>query len=167
MKTSIVGAVCIVSALLAGFCRAQQLQILRPDGTVFESIAVGKYMVVELPDRFHAKIRYQGQLVRVSPETFTMSVRRKLEEIPVSEIRALRRVSKFGAWARRSARFIVPATVATVSDVTSDLAGGGTKIRQLAVPALASLSAGAIVYGLLHLPLLKKADQGYTFRTVN
>lgn len=167
MKTSITGAMVIACLLITGVCRAQQLQILRPDGSVFESIAVGKYLVVELPDRFQSRIRYQGQLMRVGPETFTMSVRNKLQEIPITEIRALRRVSKFGAWARRSARIIIPVTVASVSDVTSDLAKGGTQLKRLVVPAVASLGAGAIVYVLLHIPPLKKAEQGYTFKTVN
>ena len=167
MKTSIVGAMVIACVLLTGFCRAQQLKIVSPDGSVFESIAVGKYLVVELPDRFQSKIRYQGQLMQVGPETFTMSVRNKFQEIPITEIRALRRVSKFGAWARRSARIIIPVTVASVSDVTSDFGQGGSPFKRLLIPAAASLGAGAIVYVLLHIPPLKKAEQGYTFKTVN
>ncbi|MBC8154100.1 MAG: hypothetical protein H7Z72_14435, partial [Bacteroidetes bacterium] len=54
--------------LMGGRCGAQQLQIIRPDGSVFESIPVGKFVVVELPDRFQSTIRYQGQLMQVGPE---------------------------------------------------------------------------------------------------
>lgn len=54
--------VLVVNLLLAGHGRAQQLQIIRADGRLFESITVGQFMVVELPDRFQSAKRYQGQL---------------------------------------------------------------------------------------------------------
>ena len=153
--------------LMSGRGGAQQLQIVRPDGSVFESIPVGKFVVVELPDRFQSTIRYQGQLMQVGPETITMAIRSKSQEIPISEIRALRRVSKFGAWARRKARIIIPLTIATAGNVTSDLVKGGTQSRQILVPAAASIGAGAIAYLLLHIPPLKKATKGYSFRVAN
>lgn len=153
--------------LMGGRCGAQQLQIIRPDGSVFESIPVGKFVVVELPDRFQSTIRYQGQLMQVGPETITMAIRSKSQDIPVAEIRALRQVSKFGAWARRKARIIIPLTIATAGNVTGDLRKGDKGFGQLLVPTAASIGAGAIVYLLLHTPPLKKAAKGYSFRVAN
>lgn len=96
-----------------------------------------------------------------------MTIRGKYQKIPVLEIRALRRVSKFGAWARRNARIIIPVTVATTSDVVATWTKEGTRINQLVVPASAAIGAGFIAYLLLHTPPLKKTAKGYTFQTVN
>ena len=157
----------IVFVLITGHCGAQQLQIMRPDGSVFESIPVGKFVVVELPDRFKSTKRYQGQLMQVGPESITMAIRSKSQDIPISEIRALRRVSKFGAWARRSGRIIVPATVAVAGNIAGELTKGGSTANQILVPGTAAIGAGAVVYLLLHIPPLKKAAKGYTFRGAN
>lgn len=167
MNAPMIRAVGIACLLLTTFCQAQQLQILRPNGEVFESITVGKYLVVELPDRFQSTKRYQGQLMQVGPETITMAIRSKFQEIPITDIRAVRRVSRFGAWARRSARIIIPLTIASAGNITSDLLKGGSQTRQILVPGAASLGTGAIAYLLLHIPPLKKADKGYTFKGVN
>lgn len=167
MNASTIRAVGIACTLLTSFCQGQQLQILRPDGEVFESIKVGNYLVVELPDRFQSTRRYQGQLMQAGRETITMAIRSKFQEIPISDIRAVRRVSRFGAWARRSARIIIPLAIASAGNITGDLVKGGTQTRQILVPGAASLGAGAIAYLLLHIPPLKKADKGYTFRGVD
>lgn len=167
MNAPIIRVLTVISLLITSRCGAQQLQIVRPDGSVFESIPVGKFVVVELPDRFQSTKRYQGQLMQAGPETITMAIRSKSQEVPVSEIRALRRVSKFGAWARRSGRIIVPLTVATAGNLTSDSMKEGKGINQILIPAAASIGAGAIAYLLLHIPALKKAEKGYTFRGVN
>lgn len=161
--------VLVITCLLAGGrCGAQQLQIVRPDGSIFESISVGKFVVVELPDRFQSTKRYQGQLMQVGRESITMAIRSKSQDIPISEIRALRRVSKFGAWARRSARIIIPLTIATAGNITGDLVKGrGKGANQILVPGAASIGAGAIAYLLLHIPPLKKAEKGYSFRVGN
>ena len=157
----------VAGLLITTHCGAQQLQIVRPDGSVFESIAVGKFVVVELPDRFKSTKRYQGQLTQVGPETITMAIRSKFQEIPIAEIRALRRVSKFGAWARRSGRIIVPLTIATAGNVAGDLMKEGKTVNKILVPAGASIGAGAIAYLLMHIPPLKKAAKGYSFRVAN
>ena len=157
----------ITCLLMGGRCGAQQLQIVRPDGRVFESIPVGKFVVVELPDRFQSTKRYQGQLMQVGAESITMAIRSKSQDIPLSEIRALRRVSKFGAWARRNGRIIVPLTIATAGNVAGDLMKDGKTSRKILIPAGASIGAGAIAYLLLHIPPLKKAEKGYTFRVGN
>lgn len=153
--------------LIAGRCGAQQLQIVRPDGSVFESITVGKFIVVELPDRFKSTKRYQGQLIQVGSETITMAIRSASQEIPVSETRALRRVSKFGPWARRNGRIIVPLTIATAGNVAGDVMKQGKTINKILIPGSASIGAGAIAYLLLHIPPLKKAANGYTFKVAN
>lgn len=167
MNALITRALLIACLLVGGRCGAQQLQIIRPDGSVFESISVGKFVVVELPDRFRSTKRYQGQLMQIGPESITMAIRSKSQDIPLSEIRALRRVSRFGAWARRSGRIIVPLTIATAGNVAGDLMNEGTPIRKIFVPAAASISAGAIAYLLLHIPPLRKAEKGYSFRVAN
>ena len=167
MTTLIIRALVVTCLLAAGHCGAQQLQIVRPDGSVFESIPVGKFIVVELPDRFQSSKRYQGQLMQVGTESITMAIRSKSQDIPLSEIRALRRVSKFGAWARRSARIIIPLTIATAGNITGDLVKGGSSANQILVPGAASIGAGAIAYLLLHIPPLKKAEKGYSFRVAN
>lgn len=168
MKVLTTRALFITCLLMGGCCWAQQLQIIRPDGSVFESIPVGKFVVVELPDRFQSTKRYQGQLMQVGTESITMAIRSKSQDIPVSEIRALRRVSRFGAWARRSARIIIPLTITTAGNITADLVkGGGKGANQILVPGAASIGAGAIAYLLLHIPPLKKAEKGYPFRVGN
>lgn len=157
----------IACLLVGGRCGAQQLQIVRPDGSVFESVRVGKFIVVELPDRFSSTKRYQGQLMQVGAESITMAIRSKSQDIPISEIRALRRVSKFGAWARRSGRIIVPLAVATGGNVASDVLKDGKTSSKILIPGAASIGAGAIVYLLLHIPPLKKAEKGYSFKVGN
>jgi hypothetical protein len=167
MNALLIRVLFIACLLMGRCCWAQQLQIVRPDGSVFESIPVGKFVVVELPDRFQSTKRYQGQLMQVGAETITMAIRSKSQDISITEIKALRRVSKFGAWARRSARIIIPLTIATAGNITGDLVKGGTQHRQILVPAAASIGAGAIAYLLLHIPPLKKAEKGYSFRAAN
>lgn len=167
MNALIIRLLVVVCFLVSRYCGAQQLQIVRPDGSVFESIPVGKFVVVELPDRFESTKRYQGQLMQVGPESITMAIRSKSQDIPLSEIRALRRVSKFGAWARRSGRIIVPATVAVAGNIAGDLTKGGSTTNQILVPGAAAVGAGAVAYLLLHIPPLKKAAKGYTFRGGN
>lgn len=167
MTTLVTHMLLIACVLVGGLCGAQQLQIVRPDGSVFESIPVGKFIVVELPDRFKSTKRYQGQLMQVGAESITMAIRSKSQDIPVSEIRALRRVSKFGAWARRSGRIIVPLTIATAGNVAGDLMKEGKTINKILIPGAASIGAGAVAYLLLHIPPLKKAQKGYSFRVAN
>ena len=112
-------------------------------------------MVVELPNRFDSVKRYQGQLTQIQADTVT--IRSKYQKIPVLDIRALRRVSKFGAWARRSARLLISVTVATTSDVVASWTKENSRINQLVVPASSAIGAGLLAYCYIPLRSRKKS----------
>lgn len=157
----------LVGFLATANCMAQRLHVINPDGSMFQSIAIGQHVAIMLPARFGASARYAGQLTNIRPDSVTMTIRRRSQAVAVTEIQGLRRISKFGASVRRSSQFIVAGAISVSGDVVGGLTkeqAGGTR---LLFTAGSSIGAGVLALALIRLPPLKKAKNGYSFRVGN
>lgn len=145
-------------------CGAQRLQTISPDGTVFESVVVGQYVSVMLPNRFGTTARYAARITDIRPDSITLALFGRTQVVPVRDILGLRRVSKASATIRRSSKLLVPGAIS----LTGNIVGGLTKeqpgVTRLLLTVGSSAAAGTLLLAVIRIPGLKRAKNGYSFR---
>lgn len=154
----------LFNLLLTTGSLAQGLQVVNPDGSVFQSISVGQHVAIMLPNRFNTKARYAGRVTAIGRDSITMTIYRRSQRIAVSEIQGLRRVSGLGASVRRASRLFIPVLVGATGDVVGGLAKERPGLTRVALSVGASAGVGVLAIALVRLPPLKKAKNGYSFR---
>lgn len=153
--------------------QAQQLQILRSDSSLFESIRSSDYVtLVTLPASQQGWLKkwhpLTGQITRITSDSIRIRTRDALVQLPISKIQGIRKITRLKAYLKNPSSFIAGLGVVVVSQVvTRTLATEGTIGRRFAIGIGASVGVLSLINLAVHVPRLKRIQNGWIFRVVD
>lgn len=143
-------------------CVGQQLQILKPDSSVFASASQYDYVAV----RTVAHQYVSGQLTRISLDTLTILDRKQTKYIPLNQLTELKKTSKFGITTRRLSTYAAVAPIFFLPGANSSVYEGRTWAYRLLTRAAVIIPVGVGLGLLMKGQPLRKKEKGYSFRVI-
>ena len=143
-------------------CRGQQLQILRPDSSVFASALQYDYVAVRTRSRNYVA----GQLTALTPDTLTVIDRKQIRQIALNQIIELKKTSKFGITAKRLSTYSAVVPILFLPSANSSVYEGRTWANRFLSRAAIIIPVGVGLGLLMNGRSLRKTEKGYSFRVV-
>lgn len=138
-------------------CSAQELQIVKPDGKIFNTLRPNDYTVV----RTLRLGTVSGRLIQISADSLTVVDPDGVYLLELGEIIAMKKTTRSGAWMRRSrgnsglaAVLILPGP-----DFNSERSFGDRMLNRAAIMIPTTMAIFMIASGRP----LKKVEKGYSF----
>lgn len=143
-------------------CTGQQLQILRPDSSVFATASRYDYVAL----RTYSGVYIAGQLIDLTPDTLTIVDRRQTKQVAMNQVTALKKTSKFGITAKRLSVYSAVVPILFLPNANSSVYEGRSWANRFITRAAVILPVGVGLGFLLNGHALRKAEKGYSFTIV-